>query len=152
MRKRWKLATLDEVRDVSARCRKEDWLECVTLRGSPPHQYLPDHYNPGTTYVIFNANGENVALAGCDDVGKMQGLVWLIATPEIMNHQIEFLKYSKAWIDEVARPFRLIGNIVDARNEVHLKWLQWCGFTFLKDHDVRGHRYIEFCKVIDPCA
>lgn len=152
MRKRWQLATPEEVQDVASRCRKEDWIECVTLRGLPPDQWLGDNYKPGTTYVIFNAQGENVALGGCDDAGQRQGLIWLIATPSIMNHQIEFLKHCKTWIDEVSRPFRLVGNMVDARNTVHVRWLQWCGFHFIKDHDVRGHRYIEFVKVIEPCV
>jgi len=153
MRQRWRLADYNDVVDVSSRLRAEDWREAFILTGEDPRYYLPANFNRGTTYVIFNSQGENVALAGVDDVGSGHGLIWMVATPSLLNHQIEFLKHSKAWIEEVTRPYSLVGNLVHAENKVHLRWLQWCGFTFLRKVEAGKPpaTFIEFVR-ITPCA
>ena len=150
MRQRWRLAKREEVQDVCNNLRKEDFIEGMALRGIDIRPWIVANYSPGTTYVIQNKGGDNVALAGVDDVGKNQGLVWMVATPLLLNHQMEFLRYSKTWIDEACRPYEAVGNLVHAKNEVHLKWLRWCGFTFLRK--VRAgpfnEEFYEFMRII----
>jgi len=85
------------------------------------------------TYCIYNRENTPVALAGVAPLRSDPTIaqIWMVATPALEDHQIEFLKYSKKFIEEVSTPFRLVYNWVDERNEVHLKWLKWCGFTFI---------------------
>ena len=150
MYKRWELATRDEVKDVAANLRKEDFQEGLALRGIDIRPWMVENYNPGCTYVMKNSAGDNVGLCGVDDVGNLEGLIWMVATPKLLDHQIEFLRHGRLWIEEATRPYKVVGNIVHAKNEVHLKWLKWCGFTFLRKIQAGPFKedFYEFLKVI----
>ena len=151
MRQRWRLANEEDVKDVASRLRKEDVIEGLAQKGYDIRPWLVSQFTPGNTYVIFNSEGVNVALAGCEHAGNYNGVVWMVATDDLLSHQMEFLKHSKRWIEEVCRPYKIVGNVVHAKNEVHLKWLKWCGFSFTKYHPKMGpldEPFYEFCKVI----
>lgn len=133
MRKRWRVATPEDISWVVTRLRNEDREECRAMWGVDPASFFSVVGTNDDTYCIFNGQGTPVALAGVAPVVSSPGVaqIWMVATPELEKHSIEFLKYSKKFIEEVIAPFRLVYNYVDARNEVHLKWLRWCGFTFI---------------------
>lgn len=143
MRKRWRLATMEDVLDVASRLRQKDIEEGEAMLGCDPRLFLTG-FDPDNTYVLFNAAGDNVALAGVCPMKDNTAMIWMVATDLLEEHPIEFLKYSKAFIKEVSAPFSLLFNWVDARNEVHLKWLRWCGFTFIQRHEKFGAQGIPF--------
>ena len=150
MRKRWELAKRHEVQHVMNNIRKEDFQEGMALRGIDIRPWVVEHYNPGTTYVLKDKQDVPGGIAGVDPVGNDQGLVWMLGTDLIVKNQIEFLRYSRAWIDEACRPYEAVGNLVHAKNEVHLKWLQWCGFTFLRKLKAGpfDEEFIEFIRIM----
>jgi hypothetical protein len=45
-----------------------------------------------------------------------------------------FLRESKKTLAIMQNKYPVLFNMVDARNEVHVKWIQWLGFTFIKKH------------------
>src|SRR6056300_1694037 len=149
MRKRWRLATDEDVFDVVSRLRPCDVEECVAFTGLTPLEYISRvGYDPDNTYVIFNADGDNVALGGVSHTDDQCALIWLIATPLIENHSIEFLKYSRAFIKEITQGIPLVYNWVYAKNDVHIKWLKWCGFTFIKEHTCFGAAGVPFLTFV----
>lgn len=129
-RRGYALATPEEVADVASRLRPEDYVEGFALRGVDLTHWIPENYTPGNTYVIFNDKNENVALTGVEPVSKDEGLIWMVATPDLEKHGLEFLRACHEFIDIMCRPYKKVGNVVHARNEVHLKWLKWLGFEF----------------------
>lgn len=152
MRKRWKLASEADVSDVVSRLRSEDIEECRAMWGVSPASFFAMHgYDKQNTYVIFNSAGKAVALAGVSPTtvtGSAQ--IWMIATNDLLKHQMEFLRYSKPFIDEISAPYSILYNWVDARNEVHIKWLRWCGFIFIDKKPcwgAQGISFYEFLKV-----
>jgi len=151
MRKGWRLATLEDVKDVVARLRPSDEEECRAMYGVGPASFFNTlGYDPKNTYVIFNDKGLNVALAGVSPRGDNSAMIWLIATPDLLRHQLEFLRYSRTFIEEVGEPYALLFNWVDARNTVHLKWLQWCGFTMIQRHEkfgAEGRPFYTFVRI-----
>lgn len=149
MRQRWKLASDRDVRDVARRLRKADIKEGWAFLGCNPQDWLA-HYDPKRTWVIYNSKDANVALAGVEPYTDNSALIWMVATDDLEKHSIEFLKYSRPFIEEVTRPYDLVFNWVHAENEVHLKWLRWCGFTFIQYHEVfgaAGEPFYTFVKV-----
>jgi hypothetical protein len=60
------------------------------------------------------------------------GVVWLLGSEELAAHASFIVRSSKAWIAKLHERYRVLGNYVDARNEVHVRWLRWCGFTFVR--------------------
>ena len=156
MRDRWRLATFDDVADVASRLRKADQEEGWATLGRDPALFLSLGYDPSRTWVLFNAKGENVALAGVaktkeDGVGQ----VWMVATDLLEKHSIEFLKHTPRFIDMLHEEYPLLFNWVDARNTVHLKWLKWCGFSFIQRHEKWGPLglpFYTFVRIKSPCA
>lgn len=77
------------------------------------------------------------------------GLVWLLGSDEIGSKavRVRFLRESRRWRDEVSEGFDLLCNMVHEDNELHIKWLEFMGFTFIN----RPSPFIEFVR-INPCV
>jgi hypothetical protein len=77
------------------------------------------------------------------------GVVWLLAANELTAHPFWFLRNCRSWVERLHRRYRVLRNYVDARNAVHIRWLQWCGFTILGrlDHyGVERRPFYEFTR------
>lgn len=149
-RKRWRLANNKDIKDVVSRLRSCDTEECWAMFGMDPASFFDRFADYKNTYVIFNSEGINVALAGVTPLDNQTGMIWMVATDDLERHSMEFLKYSRAFIKEVGGHYQILFNWVHAKNEVHLKWLRWCGFTFINRHErfgVRGEPFFTFIKV-----
>lgn len=153
MRKYWQLATKEDVRHVMYNLRKEDFQEGFALRGFDFRPWMVENFSRGTTYVMLTRDNQPGGLCGIDPMDDGTGLIWMVGTDRLVEHQIEFLKHSKTWINEASRPYRAVGNLVHAKNEVHLKWLRWCGFTFLRKIKAGpfNEEFYEFIRIVE-CA
>lgn len=54
------------------------------------------------------------------------GYIWLLATEEILDHRMAFLRGSLAFINHF--PHKL-WTFADIRNKEHIRWLEWLGFS-----------------------
>lgn len=74
------------------------------------------------------------------------GRIWLLGTDGLFSVRVKFARQSRPWLAHVARPFRVVTNYVDMRNEVHVRWLRWCGarFTGIENRGPRGLPFLEF--------
>jgi hypothetical protein len=71
-------------------------------------------------------DGEPICIFGI--VGDDFGSIWLLGTDLIEDHPIAFLRVSKAIVNHLRKSYSFLGNYVDARNTVHVRWLKWLGF------------------------
>jgi hypothetical protein len=149
MDKRWRLATRADVVDVVGRLREEDKLECRAMFGIDPASFfLASNYDTENTYALHNKAGHNVALAGVSPMKDGSAMIWMVGTPDIANHKIEFLRYGQKWLKEVTEPYTFVFNWVDARNTVHLNWLKWCGFSLINRHEQFGAEGLPFYTAV----
>ena len=96
----------------------------------------------GTPIGVFGVNDTQTAGLGS---------IWMMATPDLLKHQRQFLRECREGIYEVSQGYSCVFNCTDARNTVHHKWLKWCGFTFIKEHEKfgRGNEpFYEFVKIL----
>lgn len=80
------------------------------------------------------------------------GQVWLLGTDEIKAHSMEFLRKSKEWVERLHRDFPVLYNNIDARNTVHIRWLQWLRFQFINELPSYGHEgrlFYHFVRITD---
>ena len=65
----------------------------------------------------------------------------------IHDYPLTFAREAKRYVE--GRQEKLLWNIVDKRNKVHLKLLQFLGFKFLREvkHGPKQLSFIEFCRV-----
>jgi len=76
------------------------------------------------------------------------GDIWMLATDELVEkHGREFARASRGWVDFLNTQYRCLSNIVDARNTVHIRWLEWCGFTFTENFLINSHTFRAFERV-----
>ncbi|MGY5795206.1 hypothetical protein ACXHXM_34185 len=56
---------------------------------------------------------------------------------------------SKQCVSMMHRDYRIIQNIADTRNTLHVNWLKWCGFKFTYVEHVNGVPFIHFYRIKD---
>ena len=145
--------TVDDVVYLAPRLRKADRSECLAATGREPIGVLMDGLRLGDVTLTMRSptDGERVGIVGVvPSYIEGAGAIWLCATDNIHQHQISFLRKSKTFLPLLQRNYLALHNCVDARNTVHIKWLKWMGFTFIKKHEhwgVERRLFYEFVRI-----
>jgi hypothetical protein len=149
-------ATVEDAQDLAPRLRQADVQECAAMSGNDPLQSLLTGVLEGTeTLTIVGDDGEIIAMFGIHhlpEFGSDQACVWMMSSPSLIKIKSEFLRQTGDYLRFFHRQYALLWNLVDARNEVHIKWLKRVGFVFIKRHDNFGPQqrtFFEFVR-IDP--
>ena len=97
---------------------------------------------PSCIYFVV-PNGKTAGVAGVDYGGQ----IWMLCTPAIHDYPLTFAREAKRFVN--SREEKLLWNIVDKRNTVHLKLLQFLGFKFLRELKFGPNQlpFIEFCRI-----
>jgi hypothetical protein len=71
----------------------------------------------------------SVLFGVADDTSRPgYGIMWLVATPEVSRAPLSVLRECKYWLDAWCRSYpNGVHNIVDIRNDTHIRWLQALG-------------------------
>ena len=135
--------TLEAALNVASNLRPDDLREVEEGHGVDPYEYLTLEAKRGSG-VYFNVpNGKTAGMAGVDTGGQ----IWMLCTPAIEDYPHTFAREAKRYVE--GRKEKLLWNIVDKRNKVHLKLLKFLGFRFLREirHGPNNLSFIEFCRV-----
>jgi hypothetical protein len=129
--------------EVASNLLPEDRREVEEGHGYDPTVILPSTYEMGDSVYFRVPNGELAGIAGVHDEGQ----IWMLCTPAILKYPVTFAREAKRYVD--SRQEKLLWNIVDKRNTVHLKLLRFLGFKFLREieHGPNKLTFIEFCRV-----
>ena len=129
--------------EVASNLLPEDRKEVEEGHGYDPTVILPSTYDMGDSVYFRVPNGELAGIAGVHDEGQ----IWMLCTPAILKYPVTFAREAKRYVD--SRKEKLLWNIVDKRNTVHLKLLRFLGFKFLRElkHGPNQLTFIEFCRV-----
>jgi hypothetical protein len=135
--------TIEAAVEVASNLRKDDYREVKEGHGHEPLLYIPYAAFYGESVYFTHPDGRIAGLAGVQSGGK----IWMLCTDVIHDRPMLFARNAKRWID--SREDKLLWNIVDKRNTVHLKLLKFLGFKFLREliHGPNQLTFIEFCRV-----
>ena len=102
--------------------------------------------------TLLAPTGEPVGLAGVvpADAGNSLGIIWMVGTVGIETYRRPFLRHSRVLSEWLNSKYDVLANVVDARNTVHIRWLEWCGFTFINRHEQYGveqRPFLEFVRI-----
>ena len=111
--------TLEAATEVASNLRSDDYREVTEGHGINPIAFLPMVAQEGSAVYFTVPDGKTAGLAGVGD----DGAIWMLCTPEIERYPITFAREAKRYVD--SRQERLLWNIVDCRNTVHLKLLKF---------------------------
>lgn len=141
---------------IAEHIRSEDRAECFAASGLQPIDAIGRGFAASESCHTVVFEGRPAAIFGVVPSSEVTnpklGAVWLLGTDDIRIFSRQFIEHSKFWIDELANGYDLIGNVVDARNTVHIEWLKWAGFKFIQRHEKYGHLglpFLEFVKATD---
>jgi hypothetical protein len=146
-------ATLADARDVAARLREEDRQEVLAAGGMDPRIVFPAQVLEGREVLAAGIEGgPPEILFGCDPVvgAPEVGVVWLVSTPVLYDHPVEFVVTSRQLFQRFHERFRVLTNFVDERNVRHIKWLKWLGFIMVRRverYGAQSRPFIEFASV-----
>jgi hypothetical protein len=133
--------------------RPEDAREIETASGMPPSEVLPLSVSISReSYTIrFHDNHQRIdaqptVLFGVTDDPHREGMgvMWLVATPAVTRASISVLREARHWIDAwCSRYPQGLHNIVDTRNDHHIRWLASLGFDIpTTTIDIKGVPFV----------
>lgn len=140
---------------LAKRLRQEDLDEIQAASGVTPQLALRrglEHSAECYTIIRPEAVYEPLAMFGVVsmDQNPAVGQVWFLGSDEIKTHSMEFLRKSKGWIENFHAGYPVLYNNIDARNTVHIKWLQWLGFQFINElhnYGYEGRTFYHFVRM-----
>lgn len=102
----------------------------------------------GFARIAYDAEGP-ILVAG---VGKHPqydhiGMPWMVATDRLYSkpEYIERFKTEAAqWVEEMHERYKVLGNVIDERNKVSIKWLKGLGFQFTQRLEKFGAEQLPF--------
>jgi hypothetical protein len=129
--------------EVAFNLRPEDRREVEEGHGCDPLIELVQAAQEGSCVYFTVPNGKTAGMAGVEK----DGCIWMLCTPAIHDSPFTFAREAKRFVDK--RQEKLLWNIVDERNTVHLKLLKFLGFKFLRRifHGPNHLSFIEFARV-----
>ena len=130
--------------EVASNLLPEDDREVREGHGLNPTIYIPLFASQGDCIYFTVPNGETAGIAGVYE----NGAIWMLCTPAILEYPLTFAREAKRFVD--SRSEKLLWNIADKRNTVHLKLLKFLGFKFLREvtHGPNNLTFIEFAKCV----
>jgi len=143
-------ARLKDATALAPRLRDADLHEIAARSGRPPEEVLKDGIQAGRAYAVELASGEVCALFGVAPTDEPRlGSVWMLGSDSLLSIRFTFLRHSRKWVENLFQGFDLLGNFVDARNVVHVEWLKWLGFRFLRRVPIglNGEIFLEFVRL-----
>lgn len=147
-----KVSSHEDVKKLSKNLRKEDIEEIKANSNSNPyHALYTGVLYSHLPFTIMSDDDNPIMIMGVIPHGKNLGMIWLLSSPEIKNISIPFLRNCRGVLDLYLKTFPVLYNYIDARNTVHLKWLRWLGFNFIKVHNDFGYQNIKFIEFV-KCA
>ena len=135
--------TIEAAKEVASNLLPDDLREVVEGYGLDPMETLVSVASKSSCIYFTMPNGKTAGMAGVDPGGQ----IWMLCTPVIKDYPVTFVKEAKRYVD--SREEKLLWNIADKRNTVHLKLLRFLGFKFLRELTYGPNQltFIEFCRV-----
>ena len=133
--------------------RKADKDEVLAVCNMEPKVALLQSYALSTEcYTAYRADTKQpLAMFGYVRMQpKVSATIWMLGSDELLEFRSEFLRKSKEWTADFQAKNPLLYNLVDLRNKVHIRWLQWLGFKFIRvvpEYGPYNLPFVEFCRI-----
>ena len=129
--------------EVASNLLPEDHREVKEGHGYDPKVAIPLAAQYKDSVYFRVPNGELAGVAGVHEDGQ----IWMLCTPSILQYPITFAREAKRYVE--SRQERLLWNVVDKRNTIHLKLLKFLGFKFIRELKYGPNKlsFIEFCRI-----
>ena len=146
----FRAAELSDAAVLGTILRSADRLEIQAAVGRDPTDTLREGIASSIPcWAVLAPSGAPMALFGVvPDAGATgSGMVWLLGSDELTQHRFAVLRGSHVWVARLHERYDRLWNYVDARNDLHINWLRWCGFRFVQLVERHGVEQRPFWRV-----
>ena len=139
---------IQDPHNLHNRLRSADKVELDAAGVDPLFALLQGHLRSYPTCYTVVVQGQVAAMFGvAPGLSPEFGSVWLLGSDDLFKIRSQLIKESKGWLAKISEGYELIYNVVHEDNKVHIRWIDFLGFKFLRH--VSPH--IEFAR-IPPCV
>jgi len=128
--------------------READKAELDACSGEDPCEVLARGHVYGRVCLTIERDGRPIAMFGTvDHPDTDAGVIWLLGSDEIEEIAVTFLRASRQFLEVLTAPYTHVANVLDERNTLHRRWLQWMGCKEIRRHEDYGRNgepFIEF--------
>ena len=148
-----KTSIIQDCFSLAPRLREADLKELNALSARPPVESLMSGFLYSTPcYTGVDDKGLVLGMGGCAPLDKEANTasIWFLGAEELFHHKTSFLRLSRKCLELSSAPYDLVCNVVHADNDVHIRWLQWLGFSFLRevpDFGRNNELFYEFARM-----
>lgn len=134
-----------EARLLAPNLREVDKQEVLAANGQEPEDALLASVESSDTDMCWAAliDGKVTALFGVAGVTEQVGAIWLLASDDIYQHKVDFMRHCKEMLELMHLRYPSLLNFIDDRNQVTKRWLKRLGFWM-------GHTDPEFGQAQIP--
>ena len=125
-----------DIKYILENLRDEDKKEALTVRGENfVDGLLKDiMQSQDVNLGVRKKDGLPICVGGCTETEeKGVGIVWLLCTKEIENHQVCLIKHLIRYFKEYEKKYWLTFNYIFEENYLAKNWLKKFGYVFVKD-------------------
>tara|TARA_B100000029_G_scaffold482666_1_gene533021 strand:- start:207 stop:686 length:480 start_codon:yes stop_codon:yes gene_type:complete len=140
-------STLWDVTSLYPYLREEDKREVETLGLTSEMALCRAYLDSSVCRTIINGRGCPVAMFGVVPFGDFSGIVWMLGNKLLLQMKTAFLKECREEVIKLNNIYPHLFNMIDSRNEVHIRWIKWCGFKIIGERIINNVKFYEFCRV-----
>ena len=131
------------IREIAGRMRRADREEVFAASGRSPISALSFSYRHSSEVWTALFDGRPEVMWGVGDISILTGIgaPWLLGTDAVERNFRGFLRISRDWPAQLLGRYRLLRNLVDARNTISIRWLEWLGFRLFEPVEINGHPF-----------
>lgn len=132
-------ATYKDIWDFAKNIRPMDDKEVEFVSGKPFKEHLTFLLMHVKDVRVIKCNGVTLGIGNWYHEVLDWGLYspgvigWMLLTNAVEDHKIEFLRWSKEIVKTLLEAYPAITNVVDSRNTLHVKYLDFLGASFWED-------------------
>lgn len=141
--------------DLAGRLRQADLDELKAASPLDPIVILRTgaYYSVPSVSIIGN-KGSVAGMFGVVPQKDGTGVIWLLGTDELVQRPLcrQFIRECRYHLKCLQRNYTQLHNVIDERNTVHRRWLEWLGFEFTNRIPEYGHERRPFLEFKKSCA
>jgi len=158
-------AVIGHAEQLAGRLRKADLREIEAAAGEEPLAVLTNGIACSDPCYTVSDGCHPLAIFGVVPDACIEGVgrIWFLGADDLRNHSFTFIRHSRRWVARLHERYPVLWNYIDARNDLHIRWLRWCGFTLLRriedygvarlpfyefERDAGGHGGVTCCAVV----
>lgn len=139
-------ATAEHARAVGANLRMADRAELAALGMADPGSRIESILTQrgDARAIVDEVSGRAVALFGVTEVAPGRASPWMLCAADAKRAARFMLRHGARWVRAWARRWPTLQNASDARNTMHHRFIEKCGFSWAGEASVGSHLFRVF--------